>query len=130
MPTVAVAGGTGKLGRAIVEAIQADCKFDVVILAREVGSLGTGPSAVMTDNHVQANEEKEKEIGARVIAADYDDVDALVALLESNNVETVISTMRDMGGASPDSKLIQAADKSACTKRMIASLWGIEYTEQ
>ena len=40
MPTVAVAGGTGKLGRAIVEAILADGKFDVVILSREVGSLG------------------------------------------------------------------------------------------
>lgn len=38
--------------------------------------------------------------------------------------------MRDMAGASPDSNLIQAADKSSCTKRMIASLWGIEYTEQ
>lgn len=36
MPIVAVAGGTGKLGRAIVEAILADGKFEVVILGREV----------------------------------------------------------------------------------------------
>jgi uncharacterized protein YbjT (DUF2867 family) len=34
--TVAVAGGTGGLGRALIEAILADGKFDVVILARKV----------------------------------------------------------------------------------------------
>lgn len=36
MPTVAVAGGTGKLGRAIVDGINAAGKFEVVILARQV----------------------------------------------------------------------------------------------
>ena len=36
MPTVAVAGGTGKLGRAIVDGINAAGKFDLVVLAREV----------------------------------------------------------------------------------------------
>lgn len=43
MPTVAVAGGTGKLGRAIVEAILADGKFKVVILGREVGWMSGDP---------------------------------------------------------------------------------------
>lgn len=33
---VAVAGGSGKLGRAIVEAIQATAKYQVIILGREV----------------------------------------------------------------------------------------------
>lgn len=33
---IAVAGGTGNLGRTIVEAIVADGKFEVVILARKV----------------------------------------------------------------------------------------------
>lgn len=33
---IAVAGGTGNLGRTIVEAIVADGKFEVVILGRKV----------------------------------------------------------------------------------------------
>lgn len=36
MSIIAVAGGTGKLGRAVVDGIIADGKFDVVVLAREV----------------------------------------------------------------------------------------------
>jgi nucleoside-diphosphate-sugar epimerase len=36
MPIVAVAGGTGKLGRAIVDGIKGAGKFDVVVLARQV----------------------------------------------------------------------------------------------
>jgi len=40
MRIVAVAGGTGKLGRAVVDGIVADGKFDVVVLAREVSISG------------------------------------------------------------------------------------------
>ena len=36
MSVVAVAGGTGSLGRTIVDAIKEAGKFEVVILAREV----------------------------------------------------------------------------------------------
>jgi nucleoside-diphosphate-sugar epimerase len=36
MTVVAVAGGSGKLGRAIVDGIVAAGKFEVVIMAREV----------------------------------------------------------------------------------------------
>ncbi|XMA19293.1 hypothetical protein WAI453_012084 [Rhynchosporium graminicola] len=50
MSIVAVAGGTGKLGRAVVDGIVADGKFEVVVLARE------------------AEDAKSKEIGARIVA--------------------------------------------------------------
>jgi uncharacterized protein YbjT (DUF2867 family) len=39
MVTVAVAGGTGKVGRTIVEAIVAAGKHEVVVLSREVSLL-------------------------------------------------------------------------------------------
>ena len=39
MSIVGVAGGTGQLGRAIVDAINAAGKFEVVVLARQVSIL-------------------------------------------------------------------------------------------
>lgn len=36
MPVVAVAGGTGKLGRAIVDALVSEGRHDVLVLARQV----------------------------------------------------------------------------------------------
>jgi len=45
-PVVAVAGGTGGLGRTIVEAIIETKKFEVVILARQVPF--TGVHSIMT----------------------------------------------------------------------------------
>jgi len=36
MVVVAVAGGTGSIGRAIVEAIVADGEFEVIVLSRKV----------------------------------------------------------------------------------------------
>ena len=35
-PVIAVAGGSGQLGRAIVEAIKADGKFEVIVFGRKV----------------------------------------------------------------------------------------------
>lgn len=39
MTVIAIAGGTGKLGRAIAEAIVADGKYQVLILARQVSQV-------------------------------------------------------------------------------------------
>ncbi|KAK1520247.1 uncharacterized protein CCOS01_10366 [Colletotrichum costaricense] len=49
-------GGTGAMGRTIVETIVRDGIHNVVILART------------------ANPEKEAEIGARIISVDYSDI--------------------------------------------------------
>lgn len=39
MPTVAIAGGTGSIGRTILEAVVADGKFSAFVLSRKVRSL-------------------------------------------------------------------------------------------
>lgn len=39
MSVIAIAGGTGKLGRAIVDGIVAAGKFELIVLAREVSIL-------------------------------------------------------------------------------------------
>ncbi|KAH8776277.1 hypothetical protein F5883DRAFT_698650 [Diaporthe sp. PMI_573] len=80
------AGGTGKLGRAIVEALVSEGRHDVLVLAR-------------------VDEAKKKELGARLVSADYSSIDALASLLDTNNV-----------------------DISTATKRYIPNIWGIKYT--
>lgn len=61
----------------------------------------------------------------------YDDVDGLAKLLESNNVHTVISAIQVMGpepGAA-EVNLVHAASMSSPTKRFIASDWGIPFPD-
>ncbi|KAK1623222.1 hypothetical protein BDP81DRAFT_465440 [Colletotrichum phormii] len=96
---IAVAGGIGDLGRAIVEAILADGKFPVIVLSRK------------------ADEDREKEIGARILP-----------VLEENNVHTVISTLKNMASMQPELNLIAAADQAEMTKRYVPSIWGAKFS--
>jgi len=95
---------------AIVEALLATGKHTVKIISRK-------PNAAL-----------EAETGAPILAVDYSDVDAIVKLLEEeNNIDTAISgsAMHGINGSRPSEvELIQAADKSKTTKRMISSEWG------
>ena len=77
MVVVAVAGGTGAVGRNIVEALIAQGKHEVIILSRTVSMplLIQLPITELTSS--KANAAKEKEIGARLVATDYKDVAAL-----------------------------------------------------
>ncbi|GJC83394.1 oxidoreductase swnN [Colletotrichum liriopes] len=115
MAVIAVAGGTGNVGRTLVEAIVATGKHDVKILARK------------------ANPELEKKLGASIIVVDYANVEATTKVLEDNNIHTVISaiTMLPPPGEVPrELELIRAADASKTTKRIISSGWGVPHTEQ
>ncbi|KFY43847.1 hypothetical protein V494_01784 [Pseudogymnoascus sp. VKM F-4513 (FW-928)] len=109
MITVAVAGGTGGIGRAIVEAIAEGGKHKIIVLARK------------------SDEELAARLGAPIIAVDYFNVPELTQTLEKHGVHTVISTinMRTTEGEPPEIELIRAADASKSTKRMISSEWGI-----
>ncbi|KAH8748111.1 hypothetical protein F5883DRAFT_509355 [Diaporthe sp. PMI_573] len=109
---IAVAGGTGGLGRALVEAITAVGKFSVVVLARE------------------ADGEKERKIAARILPVNYANVDDLIKSLEDNNVHTIISTINNQPSVDPELNLIAAADRAKCTKRYIPSIWGAKYTRE
>ncbi|KAH7169814.1 uncharacterized protein B0J16DRAFT_312471 [Fusarium flagelliforme] len=117
MTVIAIAGGTGKLGRAIVEVLVEQGQHNVVVLARE--------------QQIISHSFQTKDIeGAQVIPVDYTDAGKLTATLEANNIETVISTINSLGDISAELSLIQAADKSTCTKRYIPSTWGVKYTEE
>ncbi|KAM5383422.1 hypothetical protein ACJZ2D_002115 [Fusarium nematophilum] len=94
MPVAVVAGGSGSVGRSVVEAIVADGQFEVVVLSRK------------------ANPELEKTLGARVIAADYSDPDSIATLLEQNRVNTVISGLSSSAPLDQEHNLIQAVART------------------
>ncbi|KAF9890593.1 hypothetical protein FE257_005724 [Aspergillus nanangensis] len=112
MGVIAVAGGTGGLGRAIVDSILARGNHEVLVLSRKIDVA------------------KEQEVGARFIAADYSNVASLVSMLEENKIDTVISTIDMQQSLEPDLNLTQAAERSSVTKRLIPSMWGTKYDER
>ncbi|KAM0247106.1 hypothetical protein ACHAQJ_009961 [Trichoderma viride] len=112
MVTVAIAGGTRGIGRAIVNSIVANGKHKAIVLAR------------------RSDDALAIKLGAPIIAVDYTNVPELANTLETYGVHTVISTinMRTTEGEPPEIELIRAADASKSTKRMISSEWGIPST--
>ncbi|KAL1599467.1 hypothetical protein SLS60_007270 [Paraconiothyrium brasiliense] len=108
MVIVAVAGGTGHVGRTIVDALRKSQKHDVIVLTREVKESDDSDSASPT------------------FAVDYDDIEQVTELLESKNVHTVISTIAVLTEATGKSELdlVATSAKSSVTKRFIASNWG------
>lgn len=99
MATIAIAGGTGPVGRTIREVLETSHK--VVVLARKGGE------------------------GS--IAADYNNVDATAETLRNKDVNTVVCTINVGDATSSDAqlKLIEAAAKSGTVKRFIVSEWGV-----
>lgn len=89
---MAVAGGSGGLGRALVDAFK-NSPYKPMILARQVKI--KHPLTVPTTDSKKANSELESETGVPVFQANYADQDLLVKLLEENKVDTVISTISD-----------------------------------
>ncbi|KAF5541104.1 SDR family [Fusarium mexicanum] len=106
MGKVAVAGGSSGLGRTMVDALEAAKTHDYIVLSRKTN-------------------------GPETRAVDYSDIDALASLLESEQVETVISMLpidNDESGQA-QLNLIEAAERSGCTKRFLPSEFGMVYTE-
>ncbi|KAH7127811.1 hypothetical protein B0J13DRAFT_645859 [Dactylonectria estremocensis] len=106
---VAVAGGTGSLGRTIVEAIVADAQHKVFILARE------------------SKAEREPQAGAQILTVDYSNIDNLVEILNEHNIDTVISALSVPGVAESELNLIAAANQALSTRRYVPSFWGIKF---
>ncbi|CAN9092724.1 unnamed protein product [Alternaria alternata] len=94
--TIAVAGGTGKLGCAIVEELITHGGYKVFVLSRKASILSAA---------------QQPEI--------------IVKQLETNDVDTVISTLGSTFGADSEIALIKAVESSKKTTRYIPSIWGI-----
>ncbi|KAG4282048.1 hypothetical protein FPRO06_10951 [Fusarium proliferatum] len=112
MVVVAVAGGTGGIGGAIVDTLRPNPHHKMIILTRKIPD---APHATDT-----------------FVTLDYSDVDAMAKALDDNNVHTVISALRVFDPASSDaeSNLVKATAKAKIPKRFIASAWGIQYADE
>ncbi|KAK1472734.1 hypothetical protein CABS01_16200 [Colletotrichum abscissum] len=94
MVNIAIAGGTGGVGRSIVDALRNDPRHSTIILSR--------------------TEAAEDKAGVPVVAVDYDDRTSLQTTLETHEIHTVISALalHIIGVGQAQINLIQAADKS------------------
>ncbi|KAM0435805.1 hypothetical protein ACHAPT_002693 [Fusarium lateritium] len=109
MSVVAVAGGTGGIGRAIVEMIVADGRFQVIVLSRKEGK------------------SLQDTLGAPIFAIDYLQTESVTAFLQERDVGTVICALGGPDPTDPQLALIQASDQSTVTKRFIPSVFGARY---
>ncbi|KAF4984069.1 hypothetical protein FDECE_17167 [Fusarium decemcellulare] len=112
MVKVAVAGGTGHVGRTIVETLVNDPRHDVFVLTRKAPEPGSH--------------------SATILEVDYDNIAALAGIMESNEIHTVISCILVMsdGPGIAQLNLIKAAKLSATTHRFVASEWGFDYPSE
>ncbi|KAH6880826.1 hypothetical protein B0T10DRAFT_581524, partial [Thelonectria olida] len=107
MVNVAVLGGSGHVGKAVVEAINDDKSHSVIVLSRQQ------PDA--------------KPEQTSTVSVDYEDEECLVSVLETHEIHTVISCLgvHDEKIAQVEAAVIRASDKSKHTKRFIASNWSL-----
>ncbi|KAI4948172.1 hypothetical protein J4E91_006166 [Alternaria rosae] len=112
MVTVAVAGGTGGIGRTIVEELVRQGKHEVFILSRKASKL-SGLESVP------------------VLETNYDDVASMKDLIKKHNIEIVISALRlfDKAGADSQMNLIRAAIDAGNVKRFMPSEYGVNYSQ-
>ena len=130
MVTVAVAGGTGGIGRTIVEELVLQGKHRVVILSRSVRLTATPilrSSTPLTTNQTTTLLGLES---VPVIEADYNAVASMKELLKVHNVEVVVSALAlfTEESAQAQMNLIQAAIDSGSVTRFVPSEYGINYS--
>ncbi|KAJ3548981.1 hypothetical protein NM208_g568 [Fusarium decemcellulare] len=120
MVTVAIAGGTGGLGRAVVEEMKKS-HHKTVVFGRQVG----------LPRDFETSPDLETELGVPVLAIDYGDPAAISRVIDDHQVHTIISVMTVPGQTSSNSQinLIRGAALSRTCKRFAPSEFGVVYEE-
>ncbi|KAF2430777.1 NmrA family transcriptional regulator [Tothia fuscella] len=110
MVIVAIAGGTGGLGRTVQDAIAKSGQHDAIILSRTAGSTSS-PN------------------GFRRIALDYKDLNDIKHVLHENKVQVVVSclVLVDDDSAQAQINLIRAAAQSATVDRFIPTEYYLDF---
>lgn len=127
MVNVAIAGGTGGVGRTIFEVLSTS-KHTGFVLSRKVPILLSLPISIPLDAYcIQWSSEFNN-----VLPVDYSNIDHLVSVLEANQIDTVISAFAVEGDslAMAQLNLIEAATRSKSTRRFIPSAFAIPYPEE
>ncbi|KAI9375480.1 hypothetical protein BJX61DRAFT_493882 [Aspergillus egyptiacus] len=113
MAIIVVAGGTGAVGRTVVDVIAQDSKHEVIVLTRKARV-----------NDPILDRVKQLEV-------DYANVGSLTKTLEEHKIDTVISTISLYSEEDSTSQLnlIKAAAEATTTKRFIPSEYSFIQTE-
>ncbi|KAL6405334.1 putative nmra-like family protein [Ilyonectria robusta] len=106
MVTVAIAGATGHIGKAILDVLKKNQAHKVIALSAS------------HDTHT--------------VVVDYNNIDSVADVLESNGVHTVISAIlvKDAESSASEIHLVRAASKSRPTKRFVASDYAAPIPEE
>lgn len=131
MSTIAVAGGTGGIGKTIVEALLQEPKYRVIVLTQSVRPLIDDASRALT-HETQIPKEDPILKQTQQIQINYNDLDSIVETLEKHAVHTVISAIGIYTDEAAQSQmnLVQAAEKSSVTKRFVPSEYSFIQTEE
>ncbi|KAH6949742.1 hypothetical protein BKA56DRAFT_536138 [Ilyonectria sp. MPI-CAGE-AT-0026] len=111
MVRIAVAGGSGGLGRVILEAIANTGKHELFLLSREAKPHSVGAHTITS------------------LAVDYSNVSAIAEVLRSNNIEVVISAIGVLFADTHQAQisLIKGAAEAGTVTRFAPSEFGIDY---
>ncbi|KAJ5175322.1 uncharacterized protein N7482_001199 [Penicillium canariense] len=109
MTIIAVAGGTGGVGKTLVERLSQDSNFQVLVLSRSQDGVHEG---------------------VQYVKIDYSDIPSMTTELERHNAHTVISAIGLVSNETSQSQLnlIEAAEKSSVTERFIPSEYSFVQT--
>ncbi|KAI8656196.1 NAD(P)-bd-dom domain-containing protein [Fusarium keratoplasticum] len=107
MVNVAVLGGSGHVGKTIVDALKEHPSHTVIVLGRQA------PPTVDPE--------------APTVLVQYDDEESLKSALETHEIDTVISCLGVHNDelAEVEAAVIRASDRSKHTKRFIPSNWSL-----
>ncbi|KAL4990184.1 pyridoxal phosphate-dependent transferase [Aspergillus falconensis] len=113
MPTIAVAGGTGGVGKTIVDVLTQQAKHEVIVLTRKA----------QANNPILSR--------AVQVEVDYTNIASLTQILNEHKVRTIISAISLYGAKDSQAQLnlIRAAEDAAETRRFIPSEYSFVQTE-
>lgn len=134
MAIVAVAGGTGGVGRTIVEALVQQAKHQVILLTRGVWTHTYSSSGIIFKSWPISQVPKSDPLldKTQQVQVDYSNTTALSRILDQHEVHTVISAIGIISDETSQSQLtlINAAAQSSATKRFIPSEYSFIQTEE
>ncbi len=134
MVKVAIAGGSGGLGRVITDAIVATRKHEVFVLSRNVSTVNWHHGEWHALIQVETEQNKSPFSDGtqlKYLEIDYSSIAGIAEMLRANEIEVVISAIgilfEDTYRAQMN--LIDGASQSGTVKRFAPSEFAIDYVE-
>lgn len=134
MVRVAIAGGTGNLGRTLVDAIVERGGHEVFVLSRKVQVIRivmACPRLIITTMVNQEALVFSDKPSVKFLVVDYGSTELIARCLSQNQVHTVISTMSGLASdvAEAELRLIRGAAASGTVKRFAPAEFGFDYDQ-